>query len=548
MVTSTTETDVTNNTATADADVTNPVLDLVLNKDDSVDPLAVGDNTVYTVTVNNSGPSAAEDVVVTDTLPGAGLSFQSVTSSAGSCPTQPAIGAVGGTIICNLGNIPAGTTRTITVTMTGVAKGVVTNNATVTSAETALGFENAANNSVNETTTIRTRADMEVVSKIPSATPVDLRQNFNFIVKVRNNTGVGLDEADGVVVSDTLPAGMELTGTPTIALVAGTTTLSSCTGAAGATSFTCNLGTVSSGGEVDITVPVQVVSVSSNGQLITNRASVLTTSLDIDGGSNPNGGNNFNDGDVTVNSSSIAGRVFRDFDNNGIFDGDDTGIAGISMTLTGTSFDGVAVNRVVVTDASGNYIISGLPEGIYTVTEGPVNDINLVDGIDTAGSVGGNTSVNDVISAINLPGNTDATGYLFAEIPIPRIGLAKSAGAVVDNGNGTYDVVFTLTVTNAGATPLVNVQVTDSIDVGGPLSLGTYTPNPVPAAGQYTIVGAPTIGTQTNGASLTPVAAGVYTGSGAGNGLLVPAASSLPSFTPGSHSTATILFTVRFFP
>src|SRR5690606_13230135 len=137
--------------------------------DDSVDPLAVGDNTVYTVTVTNAGPSAAQDVVVTDTLPDAGLSFQSVTSSAGSCPTQPAVSAVGGTIICNLGNMPPGATRTITVTMTGVAKGVMTNHATVTSAETALGFEDAANNTVNETTTVRTRADMEVVSKIPSA-------------------------------------------------------------------------------------------------------------------------------------------------------------------------------------------------------------------------------------------------------------------------------------------------------------------------------------------------------------------------------------------
>lgn len=548
VATSTTETDAANNSASADADITNPMLDLVLNKDDSVDPLAVGDNTVYTVTVTNAGPSAAQDVVVTDTLPDAGLSFQSVTSSAGSCPTQPAVSAVGGTIICNLGNMPPGATRTITVTMTGVAKGVMTNHATVTSAETVLGFEDAANNTVNETTTVRTRADMEVVSKIPSATPVDLRENFNFVVKVRNNTGAGLDEADGVVVSDTLPAGMELTGTPSIALINGTTTLSTCTGVAGNTSFSCSLGTVSSGGEVDITVPVQVVSVTSNGQLITNRASVTTTSFDINGGSNPNSGNNFNDGDVTVNSSSIAGRVFRDFDNNAIFDGDDTGIAGISMTLTGTSFDGVAVTREVVTDAFGNYVFSGLPEGTYTVTEGAVSDINLVDGSDTAGTAGGNTAVNDVISAIDLPGNTDATGYLFAEIPIPRIGIAKSAGAVVDNGDGTYDVVFTLTVTNAGATPLLNVQVTDSIDVGGPLSLGTFTPNPVPAAGQYTIVGAPTIGSQTNGASLTPVAAGVFTGSGAGNGLLIPAASTLPGFTTGSRSTATILFTVRFFP
>ena len=547
--TTTTETDTGNNTASVNAVVTVPVLDLVLNKTDSVDPLAVGDDTVYTITVTNSGPSAAENVVVTDTLPATGLSFKSATPSVGSCPTQPAVGAVGGTVVCNLGNFPAGTTRTVAVTMTGVVKGVITNNASVTSTETGLGFENAANNSVNETTTVRSKADMQVVSKIASASPVNLRDNFNFIVRVRNNVGAGLAEADGVIVADTLPGGMELTGTPTVTLVSGTVTSNTCTGVAGGTSFTCSLGTVSSGGEVDVTVPVQLVGVTSNPQVFTNRATVTTTSLDINGGSDPNAGNNFNSGNVTVNSSSIAGRVFRDFNNDGAINGADNGIAGITMTLSGTSFDGASISRTVTTDASGNYVFPLLPQGVYKVTEGTVTDINLVDGKETAGSAGGNAAaVNDEISAINLPANTAVTGYLFAEKPVPRIGIAKSAGAVVNNGDGTYNVQFSLVVTNAGATPLTNVQVTDSIDVGGPLSLGTYTPNPVPAAGQYTIVGAPTIGSQVNGASLTPAAGGVFTGSGAGNALLVAGSSVLPNFTAGSRSSATVLFTVRFFP
>lgn len=546
--TSTTETDNTNNTASVDASISVPSLDLVINKADSVDPLAVGDPTIYTITVNNQGPSAAEDVVVTDTLPATGLSFQSATPSAGSCPTQPAADAVGGSIICNLGYIPAGASRTITVNMTGVAKGVVTNSVTVSSDETGLGFETPGNNTVNETTTIRSKADMQVVSKVPSASPVNLRETFNFIVKVRNNTGAGLAEADDVVVSDTLPTNMELTATPTIVPVSGTTSLSTCTGSAGSTSFTCSLGTVSSGGEVDITVPVRVVAVTSSGQVFNNTATVVTTSLDTNGGSNPNGGNNFNSGSVTVNVSSLAGRVFRDFTNNGIVDGDDDGIAGITMTLTGTSFDGEAVNRTVTTDANGNYQFSNLPQGTYQVSEGTVADTSLTDGIDTAGTSGGSTAVNDVISAITLPANTAATDYLFAERPTPLIGLAKSAGAVVNNGDGTYSVQFTLTVTNAGATPLDNVQINDTIDIGGPLSLGTYTAGAIPAAGEYTIVGAPVVAAQTNGASLTAVAAGAYTGTGAGTGLLVPASSSLPNFATGSRSSATVTFTVRFFP
>lgn len=542
VTTSTIETDASNNTASVTVRVTEPALDLVLNKSDSVDPVTVGDNTVYTVTVTNAGPSAAENVVVTDTLPASGLSFQSVTSSSGSCSTQPAVDTVGGTVVCELGNMPPNTTQTVTVTMKALTKGVVINNASVTSNETTLGYEDATNNSAAETTTVRTRTDMEVVSKTPSVTPVNLRDDFNFVIRVRNNTGPGLAEADGVVVSDTLPSGMQLTATPTITVINGTTTLATCTGTAGSTSFSCNLGTVSSGAELDIIVPVKVVTVTSDGQTFTNRASVTTTSQDI------NSGNNSNEGSVTVNSSSIAGRVFRDFDDNGVFDGPDTGIANISMTLTGTSFDGATINRTVNTDVNGNFVFIGLPQGTYTLTEGLVNDINLADGRDIAGTAGGDTSVNDVISAIHLPAATEATGYLFAEIPMPRIGVAKSAGPVTDNHDGTYDVVFTLTVTNYGATPLHNVQVSDTIDIAGPKSLGTYTPNPIPAAGQYTIVSAPVVSNQTNGANLTPVAAGVFTGSGAGSALLVPAMSSLPNFTPGNRSSATISFTVRFFP
>jgi len=542
--TSTTEADNTNNTASASTSVTVPSLDLVINKDDSVDPLAVGDPMVYTITVNNQGPSAAQNVVVTDTLPATGLSFQAVTPSTGTCPTQPAPNAVGGTIVCNLGYIPVGDSRTFTVNMTGVAKGAVINRATVSSDETALGFETSGNNVVEEPTSVRSKMDMQVVSKTPSASPVNLRESFNFVIKVRNNTGAGLAEADEVVVSDSLPTNMELTATPTIALVAGSATLSTCTGSAGSTSFTCSLGTVSSGGEVDITVPVRVVTTTSSGQVFSNTA---TVGSDESVDSNP--GNNSNVGNVTVNSSSIAGRVFRDFADNGIVDGDDNGIAGIQVSLSGTAFDGTPIGVInILSDANGNYQFSNLPQGTYQVSEGSVADPSLTDGIDSAGTAGGSTAVNDVISAIALPANTAATGYLFAEVPVKRIGLAKSAGAVVNNGDGTYTVQFTLVVTNMGATPLNNVQINDLIDTGNATSLGTYTANPIPAAGEYTIVGAPVVGAQTNGANLTAVAAGAYTGTGVGTGLLLPATSSLPNFAAGSRSSATVSFSVRFFP
>lgn len=542
VATSTTEIDTTNNTASVNATVTVPSLDLVMNKVDTVDPVAVGDATAYTLTVSNSGPSAAENVIVNDPLPTTGqLTFQSasVTTGTGTCGTVPAVDAAGGLVSCNLGYLPAGTTRTITINMKGAAKGVYTNSATVLSDESVGGFDtNTSNNTDGETTTVRTKADMEVVSKVPSQASVNLRDDFNFKITVRNNGP--LNEADDVEVTDNLPAGMELTAAPTVNVVSGTTTQSTCTGSAGTTTqFKCSLGTVSLNAVIEITVPVQLVSLSggSSTQTFTNQATVSTSSLDSVSG------NNTKTGAVTVDSSTLSGRVFGDVDNDGVFNGSDVGLAGVTVTLTGTSFDGVSITRTATTDASGNYTFTGVPQGTYQVQEGTVTATHYVDGIDTAGTVGGDTSVNDRISNINLPANTAATGYNFAEKPVPLIGIAKQAGAVVNNLDGTYDVPFTLTIANAGKTPLSAVQINDT--VAG--QFGTYTAD-APVAGQYTISSGPAVTMQVNGASVAAVAAGVFTGSGAGSALLVPASSALPNYGAGTASSARITFTVRFFP
>ena len=137
-----------------------------------------------------------------------------------------------------------------------------------------------------------------------------------------------------------------------------------CTGAAGDTSFTCDLGTINAGDTVTIQVPVEVIAVTSEPQTFTNTATVTTSSLDV----TPD--DNSASGSVDVLSSSLAGTVFRDFADDAIQNGTDTGVAGVTMTLTGTSDDGRPVSQSVVTDANGDYLFSNLPAGTYTVTRG----------------------------------------------------------------------------------------------------------------------------------------------------------------------------------
>lgn len=518
--TSTAETNTGNNSATVSTPVTPPALDLLINKTDSVDPVAAGDNTVYTITVTNQGPSAAENVVITDTLPPTRLSFQSHTvPSGGSCSSVPAVDNIGGTLVCQIPYLAASQISSLTITMQGVAKGVSTNSASVSSDEVAAGFDsNPANNSVTETTTVRTKADMQVVSKTPSAATVNLRDDFSFVIRVRNNTGAGLAEADDVVLTDNLPAHMVLTGAPTVAIVSGSASTTTCTGAAGSTSFTCALGTVSNGAEIDITVPVQLIAVTSYPQVFINTASVATSSLDTVPA------NNSNSGSVTVNSSSLAGRVFRDFNNNGLVDAGDTGINGVTLTLSGTTFDGVALNRSTTSNASGNFVFNFVPQGSYTITQGAVSETNLVDGIDSAGSAGG-TVANDVISAIALPSNTAATGYLFAEVPQARIGIAKQLLASPSiNADGSFNVNFRLFVRNLGLEALNNIAVTDPLAGPAP-RFGTHATLANPATdpllnGHYTLLAAPSgscvgLNPGFNGAADTTVASGFALAAGA---------------------------------
>lgn len=470
------------NQATRLTNITVPVVGLFIDKVDNVDPVVVGDNVIYTVQVTNSGLSAAENVTVTDTLPTVRLNYISHTVPAGgSC------GLVGNVLTCSVPYLAPAATTSFTVTMQGIAKGVDNNVATVTSTEVLAGNGVADNTGGGETTTVRTRADMEVVSKIPSAATVNINEPFTYIVKVRNN---GPNEADDVVVSDTLPAGMRLTGVPVAAVVSGTlvpAVPAACSGVAGGTTLTCNLGTVNLGAVVDITVPVRVISGSG---VFNNTASVLTSSFDTNGGSNPAAGNNFRTTPVTVNQSSLAGVVYRDANDDGVQLGAaETGIVGVQMQLTGTDAYGNAITRTATTIAGGAYLFDNLPASNgagYTVTQ-VAQPVGFTDGQETAGSVGGTPGADyttDIISAIVLPANTAATGYLFGELPPVTV-----SGTVFNDTNGLNDTFVNGTGTNAGSGTLTAYLVQGGlVAASSPIAAnGTFSFSAAQGAG-YTVV------------------------------------------------------------
>jgi uncharacterized repeat protein (TIGR01451 family)/CSLREA domain-containing protein len=116
--------------------------DLEISKADSPDPVTVGDNLTYTITVTNNGPDAAANVVVTDILP-SGVTFVSA---------SPGCVHAAGVVTCNLGTIAVGDSVTITIVVTVTAPGTISNTATVTSDTLD---PNTANNSDAEPTEVQ---------------------------------------------------------------------------------------------------------------------------------------------------------------------------------------------------------------------------------------------------------------------------------------------------------------------------------------------------------------------------------------------------------
>ena len=162
--------------------------------------------------------------------------------------------------------------------------------------------------------------------------------------------------------------------------------------------------------------------------------------------------NNFGE----IAAASIAGRVYADNNNNGTVEATETGLGGVTLTLTGTNDLGAAVSASTVTDATGNYSFPGLRPGTYTVTE-PTQPAATVNGITTPGTVAG-TSVGaatpvatlpSAISAIVLPLGGASIANNFGEIGnSPDLRVSKShAPTTLTVGK---EAVATIVIRNAG--------------------------------------------------------------------------------------------------
>jgi uncharacterized repeat protein (TIGR01451 family) len=247
-----------NNTSTTTTPV-GPKADLQLTKTASTASVVAGGQVMYTLVVNNNGPSDDTNVTVTDSLP-AGFSLVSAQPSQGQC-------SPGTSVSCNLGTIVDGGSAQILVTanVATSAAGSITNTASV------IGDHpdpTPGNNTGTSTITVppppagaQPVSDLVMV-KTANHRAALLGQQLTYTLTVTNH---GPDTAGGVKITDTASLSLKvLSAKPS----QGTCQVGR--------PITCSLGALAHGAKATITVTAEVTQTGTEA----NTASTTSASRD----------------------------------------------------------------------------------------------------------------------------------------------------------------------------------------------------------------------------------------------------------------------------
>jgi uncharacterized repeat protein (TIGR01451 family) len=474
-----TDTTVGDNTATA-AVAVEPRYDLLITKDDTLTAVATGQSYAYTITVNNSGPSAASNVVVSDTLP-TGIQFVSATSNGTNIGT-----ATGQAYSATIPTLASGETRTITLNVRVLSSATgtsIANTATVTADNITTQETGTRANSATDTNTLNRTVTLNVTKTGPT-TAVSADTTFTYTVIAFNS---GNADAPSVAFTDPLPSGVTfVNGTFT---VNGTSTTGNVTLNSTTNTLEASLGTLLAGGSATTnhaTITLNMRAAATTSGTVQNTARVanpdnttgVTSAASIT--VNPNFnlrvtksdnlttasvGQNLtytiivtNDGPSPASNISVTDTLPTSLltfvsassgftNNNGSITGSIASLAsGASSTIT--------VTATVRNDVPNNTVISNNPVTISAAGEGPIVSDNTASDPTTIVSV--KTISGFAFVDLNQNGVRDGSGD--ADETQAKYGIAGVRVVLNGTVNGTAITPQTATTDATGLYQFTNLS------------------------------------------------------------------------------------------
>lgn len=435
-----------NNTYTEQT-IVNALADLNVTKSDIPDPVIIGDQLIYSLTITNNGPSDATSVVITDTLP-ANVTFVSATTSQGVGCVENA-----GIVTCNLCCLPVGESATVAIT---VIPNVETPSPGIHNIVTVTSNTNdpdESNNSDTEDTIVNSppaeTADISI-EKNDNPDPVIAGEQLTYTITVTNNDST--NTAINVILTDPLPTDViYVAAVPS----AGTCQLIGST-------VICDLGDIAPSQAVTIDITVEVRPETASGTIISNTATVAS--------GNDNNNNNNSDTEETEVTKEADLSVTKD-DSVDPVSPDETFTYIITVTNNGPS----TATNVVVTDTLPTGVTfvsasSGCTHSAGTVTcsitklDENSHAIFLIT-VSVNNGVSGNIINNVYVTADEYDpdtnSNSDSETTTVTSDPVANLRIEKSDNPEPITAGD--QLIYTLTITNSGPSNAVNVVVTDSL-------------------------------------------------------------------------------------
>lgn len=412
--------------AAADIQVTKTVDDATPN---------VGDQVTFTIVATNLGPDDATGVAITDSLP-FGMSLVSAAPSVGTF--DPASG------LWTIGNLPNGTSQTLTLTVSIDVDGMLTNHAVVSASDQP--DPNTSNNSAAAAVNAAPTADIGVLKTVDDATP-NVGSQVTYTLTATN---YGPSGATGVEITDNLPAGVSFVGA------------TASQGSYDSGSGVWIVGALANGASATLTITVQV----DQAGPISNTATV-TAQDQFD----PNPTNNSSG--TTINGQSADLGVTKTVD-------DSAPDVGENVTFT------ITIHNNGPSDATGVELTDQLPASLSfvsaTPSQGsydPISGVWSVGALTAAGptstatltitatvvSAGATTNTATVTASDQPdpnPGNDSDSASLNGN-PLADLAVTKSGPAMVTPGD---DILYTIVVTNQGPSAATNVVIADATPAG----------------------------------------------------------------------------------